>query len=617
MKRIIIAAAAALAVFASPLFAGQSKYWKDMEKAKNKGLPKTAIEELDKILKTTQQEQKYGEWLKALSEKIMLYAVVQGNKPEEKIIALKKQYADADAGTRPLLQTIEAQWYWHYYNRNRWRFLQRTQTEQVSEEDFTTWDLKKIFGRIDSLYWDVLKQKDILAAVPISAFKDFLEPGSMPEGLRPTLYDFIAHEALTFYASAEQAGARPEDAFEIDANSDALKLLDNFLQYTPQTTDSSSPKLKAIQLYQQLLMFHQSRQGTEALIDLDLNRLAYIKNNSFGEDRNKVLIARLEEIIAQYAKHEIAALAGYQLARAWAEAGDLVKAHDICAEWEKRYPDSFGGQSCKAYRNEIESKTLTLTGERSVPSAPSKLQVRYKNFTKLYFKAVCDDWKRFMSKKWGYPNNLDGTELAFLLNEPAEKTWEASLEPTNDYKEKTIEADVPRLSPGYYRIFASWKEDFSSSSMVQHTWLWVCDYTMVIRTGNGLDGFVLEAESGEPVKGAEVTLVYRDNEHYKFGEKNTSDQEGRFAFDNLASYYDNHLLLKVKGQELFDADQVYPGGYSEPAIRERSVFFTDRSLYRPGQTIYFKGICVHVDQRGGNYKVIANKVVNVTFRDAN
>ena len=47
------------------------------------------------------------------------------------------------------------------------------------------------------------------------------------------------------------------------------------------------------------------------------------------------------------------------------------------------------------------------------------------------------------------------------------------------------------------------------------------------------------------------------------------------------------------------------------------VFFTDRSLYRPGQTIYYKGIAILVDQEGDNYKVLPGEQVNVIFSDVN
>ena len=51
--------------------------------------------------------------------------------------------------------------------------------------------------------------------------------------------------------------------------------------------------------------------------------------------------------------------------------------------------------------------------------------------------------------------------------------------------------------------------------------------------------------------------------------------------------------------------------------QKQVVFFTDRSLYRPGQTIYYKGIAILVDQEDDNYKVLPNEPVNVVFTDAN
>ena len=47
------------------------------------------------------------------------------------------------------------------------------------------------------------------------------------------------------------------------------------------------------------------------------------------------------------------------------------------------------------------------------------------------------------------------------------------------------------------------------------------------------------------------------------------------------------------------------------------IFFTDRSLYRPGQAIYYKGIAILVDQEGDNYKVLPNERLTVVFSDVN
>jgi len=43
--------------------------------------------------------------------------------------------------------------------------------------------------------------------------------------------------------------------------------------------------------------------------------------------------------------------------------------------------------------------------------------------------------------------------------------------------------------------------------------------------------------------------------------------------------------------------------------------FTDRSLYRPGQTVFFKAVCTHV--KGDDHSIVAGKTVELVLRDAN
>src|ERR1019366_5592167 len=45
--------------------------------------------------------------------------------------------------------------------------------------------------------------------------------------------------------------------------------------------------------------------------------------------------------------------------------------------------------------------------------------------------------------------------------------------------------------------------------------------------------------------------------------------------------------------------------------------FTDRAIYRPGQTIQYKGICLAVDLARDNYQTLKGEPVTVVFSDAN
>ena len=49
----------------------------------------------------------------------------------------------------------------------------------------------------------------------------------------------------------------------------------------------------------------------------------------------------------------------------------------------------------------------------------------------------------------------------------------------------------------------------------------------------------------------------------------------------------------------------------------KTYLFTDRSIYRPGQTIRLKGVHAHADTGRNNYRTIPNKKLTIRLRDAN
>ena len=121
---------------------------------------------------------------------------------------MEAEIARAPKEIVPLLDTLLANWYWHYFQNNRWRFMQRTQTAQAPGKDFTTWDLPRLFAEIDKQFGKALANADTLKKTPVGTFDDVLQKGTLPDAYRPTLYDFIAHEALRFYTSGEQADVK-------------------------------------------------------------------------------------------------------------------------------------------------------------------------------------------------------------------------------------------------------------------------------------------------------------------------------------------------------------------------------------------------------------------------
>ncbi len=268
--------------------------WKAVEDAVKKGLPKTAITNLEPIIQAALKDKAYAEAVKAIGEKIALEGNVQGNKPEEKIIRLQAEIAKAPREMVPLMDTLLAEWYWQYLQQNRWRFQQRTATGAQPGKDFTTWDLPRLYAEIDKQFQKALAAEKILKATPIAAWNDLLTKGTMPDKYRPTLYDFIAHEALQFYVAGDQVGARPEGAFELSAAMPILDSAEKFIAWKPESTDADSPTLKAIRLYQDLLRFHKADTEPQfAFANADLERLMWGWNTAFGNtDKDARYLAR-------------------------------------------------------------------------------------------------------------------------------------------------------------------------------------------------------------------------------------------------------------------------------------------------------------------------------------
>ncbi len=167
-------------------------------------------------------EKKYAEAIKAIGMKIALEGNIQGNKPEEKITRMRAEIDKAPAEMKPVMEAVLANWYWHYFQQNRWRFMQRTQTAAAPSDDFTTWDLPRILSEIDKQFQKTLADAEMLKKDSDRRLRRPAGKRKRTDAYRPTLYDVLAHNALEFYSAGEQVGSRAQDAFDLSADSPDL-----------------------------------------------------------------------------------------------------------------------------------------------------------------------------------------------------------------------------------------------------------------------------------------------------------------------------------------------------------------------------------------------------------
>ncbi len=259
-----------------PVRAGtRDALWKQVAAAKAHGLPKTAITNLTLIFDGALRDKAYAEAAKAMAERIGLEAKAEHDASAAQIIRLQTALPGAPAEMGPILHTILANWYWQYYQNHQWQFAQRTATAAPPGKDFTAWDSPRLFGEIGRQFQAALSADPVLKAIPVADWRDLLEKGAMPDAARPTLYDFIVHEALDFYYRSWEPN-RPDNPFEVTASDPVFDSVGKFLAWRPQTTDTNSSQFRAVQLWQDLLRFHQHDAApAQALAAADLDRLGW------------------------------------------------------------------------------------------------------------------------------------------------------------------------------------------------------------------------------------------------------------------------------------------------------------------------------------------------------
>jgi hypothetical protein len=614
-----------LLVVAGHLSADESRddLWKQVDEAIENRLPKTAQTILEQIIPAAMEDQAYAEATKAICLKISLEGQIQGGKAEEQIVLLETEITEAPEEMKPVMETILAHWYWQYFQQNSWRFIQRTQTAEPPGEDITTWDLSRILAEIDTHFMLALDSEEELKTIPIEEWNDLLEEGTVPDSYRPTLYGFLVFEALSFYSAGEQAGTIPQDSFEIMADSPIFGTVAEFLEWEPETSDTDSAKLKAIGLYQDLLRFHQNDSDKSAFIDADLNRLIFGNNLALGSEKTSLYITALERLVDSWSNSEIAALALYEWARAVQSQGDYVQAHALASRGWNDYPNSIGGAKCYNLIQQIEAKSASIQTERVWNDPLPDIEVTYRNVTKVFFKAVPFPLEDAIQYKWKYIND---DELEALLRIQPALEWSEDLPATTDYQSRTKMLPAPSdLEKGFYFIIASHDQSFSeNNNKVSVARVWVSNLAIVMRSpnrGGMIEGFILDANSGQPIVNAKVTRwKYQGSSTCWKDVQTTTNDNGLFRFLPDSNWkYSYMFVAEHEGQKLATEStyRIY-SIQDDPPPNERTIFFTDRSLYRPGQTIHYKGICIHTDTTGDNYQTLTGRwSLNVVFRDTN
>ncbi|CCG99006.1 UPF0192 protein [Fibrella aestuarina BUZ 2] len=645
--------------------------WRKADSLMAKGLPKSALEIADRLYAEAKKTNNQPQLLKAAMRRVVFRT--QAAKDEETYVTLTRELttdiAETNGATRAVLQSVLADVYWQFYQNNRYRFFNRTSTApgaDVAGPDSTdvstdprTWDTRRLMQTITTLY-KASVQPAVLQKTPLTAYDAILTPGNNAgRQLRPTLYDVLAQRAISFFANSENDLTKPINAFGLN---DPTYLSDpeTFAGKALPTTDTLSGKYQALALYQQLIRIHQADKDPLALAVTDVDRLLFVSQSGTLPNERDLMGQTLRRQMARYKNQPAEAEYGLALVQLLAQPDGIIRnyirgrtnvpntgnAPDSARRWDRktaaelardliaRFPKSYPAQQAQPLLNNLYQPTLSVqTEDVNEPNKPFRARVDFQNVKTLFYKILRltpDELLRLDNA--GSDDDSQDRWFAALQKHPVVTQGQLSLPDDGDLRAHSTEVPMNALPLGHYVLLVSNEGRFAKPSddraeIVSIGKVVVSNLAYVQAGANQTGGLTLYAtnrQTGAPVANVTGTVMVAQDRlgrsNYVAETTRKTDAQGRWVLEPAQAPTQKAFLVRfTNGTDVLDTQVFYRYGRPDqpdaPQDVNRAVIFTDRAIYRPGQSIFFKTLLYQ--GKDNNFTVRANQSVTVRFNDAN
>ena len=615
--------------------------WAEIEQLRQQGLPQSMLPKVDAVYKAALAENNYEQVIKAIIFQINNIGILEENDKGANTIFnnLKKDAELLPQPAKSIVYSMIGQMYEEFYNQNAWTINQRTNTA-IDLEDVHTWDARRLAEEAIHYYERSIYDAKALQNESVDNYKEILYNGYVSD-YQPTLYDLLVNRALAYYASDFNIHTLPQQTFVVN-NPDYFKDVLKFAKLNIQSTDSLSPAYLSLKAYQHLLQFHlkqsdydalfsKTNEDILALIDVDLRRMAYLKDKGRYADNDKLYENALLEMSKAYKSYGQNARVLFQLGDFYFQKGlswrnnkrdedksGYTKAYEICSQIEKEYPDQLD-DNVHVLKEQIQLKELEIKFEDiQLPGRPFLALLKFRNVKTLHHTIYPLSEKEVLDYTYNVGRYVDGEiyELTDFIKTLKKKPVlkQQQLPVQSDFQYYTTEIKIDELNKGFYLVLMSDSvEPLKQSTVYTTSLLQVSSLMALDRSVNQIMTVaVTDRKTGQPVSGAKITTYWENKIQTSF----TSRDDGLGKSGKLSEYYHNqYYTVKHKDDQLTVFSPQYDRRIYDRENYDNVVVFTDRSIYRPGQTVYFKAILY--GQQNGKKGLLKGRSVNVWFRDVN
>ncbi|MGY5352053.1 alpha-2-macroglobulin family protein [Wenyingzhuangia sp. IMCC45533] len=610
------------------LVAQTSKYkslWTKVHQYELEGLPKTAAKEVAKIYKIAKRDGQQAQKIKCLLYQSKFSITLEEEAKLKVINHFKEVIEQTDnVGSKAVLHSMLAHIYWDYYQSNRWKIHNRTQTTAKNNTDFRTWDLATLLAEVQKHYQFSLQNEEVLQNISREEFSEILKAHDDEKDYKRTLYDVLVHNAIEFYQNSQSNINQAKEPFHIDKK----EYLEEIEKFNITTSDTLSNKYKSLQLYQQLIKYHKAKNNELAYVQSILRAVHFIEKNQQIANFLTVKLNYLKGLKSQIKVSENRVYIDFEIAKAHYSLAEtfepkkqtqyqfeFVKALEICETILKEHPKHQLAKSCEQLEKVILHQNVNCRLLQYTPvGSHVKSLVSYRNVTNFQATIYQINQKTSLLLQNTYNRDKKDSIIKLL---PVYKSWQVTLPNQKDHQQHSTEILLPDLEQGSYLFTGIVNGDKVVNDYKEFK---VTDLTFLKIAENRYQ--ILNRVNGKVVEGAKIQISNKHiNQRARYNiEKNfVTDKNGEFTF-KASRYYANCVVSVRTNTEntYFDHISFYKKRTYQSknnTTHYKAFIFTDRSIYRPGQKVFFKTILL--SKKGEETALLANKSVEVKLYDVN
>ncbi|WP_026727893.1 MG2 domain-containing protein [Flavobacterium denitrificans] len=592
----------------STIFAQQyDKKWSKITALETEGKIKSANEVVPDIYKNAKAKKDEEQIIKCFFYQSKYIQILEEDAQTKIINNLKSTINQVSVPSKAILNLVYAKCLNDYYKRNTYSIQRRTNTTFLAE-DFLTWTETNFTDEINLALKKSLENEAVLKNTPLTKYETIFDYPSIEKFNALNLLDYATSENINLYTSRIERWK----FLKSDFTSSKKELLAQSNLFSKLNFDSISHENLRL-----TLKLYQKQETNNPTTGNLWDRIQFCKNFLIDADENyfqalvslqksttdAILIQKiqLEKAIyfnenASKEKHP-----DYKI-KAVATLDSIIKINN----------------RSNAYKLAVEKKETILYKSITVQlqkynydNENIRAYIQYKNVENLNISFFKIEQNQLFNLE-RYNKNRDSVKNAIIEKAKPVATKSYTLENKKDFLEHSTEFLLPQLKTGSYLVYFESESDSKAKKAFAFETITTSNFIVLASQNDTSEKYqILDRKTGKPLENITGKFPASTAKSDKNGIVIYEKPKGSSNYGLVTFYNSNDTLSIQKNYLSYNIDY---SNKNEESFKGKVEFYLDRAIYRPGQTLYYKGIAVQ--KLGNKTSVVPKTTFEVTIEDA-